>query len=233
MQPLNERPSLPQPDRDRPLHEVVKEFGERLRPGGSYGEFDEWSVYDESFRRLRAWAEENGCYEPDLRPLKEGGREHDLTFDPVTSSWLKFTKPSAAGYVVSFDNGLPELSPALPLEYLERLAHQNEIFADDVSFVGVAGARNDFRIVTRQSDIPGTPASDEEIVLLMTGELGFLQLPPGFSVGYSESLAFFRDDVAVFDLRPANVVKTESGVVVPIDSIPVRLDEASIAILKK
>jgi hypothetical protein len=77
---LNERPPLPQPDRDRPLHEVIEEFGERLRPGGSYGEIDEWSVYDESFRRLRAWAEENGCYQPHLSPLREGGREHDLTF---------------------------------------------------------------------------------------------------------------------------------------------------------
>ena len=230
---MNERPPLPQPDRDRPLHEVIEEFGERLRPGGPYGEIDEWSVYDESFRRLRAWAEENGCYHPHLSPLREGGREHDLTFDPETSSWLKFTKPSAAGYVVSFDLGQPGLRPALPLEYLERLAHQNEIFADDVCFVGIAGARNDFRIVTRQSDIPGSTASIAEIVLLMTGELGFLQLPSRFSVGYSESLAFLRDEDAVFDLRPANVVKTPGDLIIPIDSIPVRLDAASRAIFGK
>lgn len=228
---LNETAALPQPDRDRPLLEVIEEFGERLRPGGSYGEIDEWSVYDESFRRLQAWAEENGCHYERLQPLKEGGREHDLTFDPASSSWLKFTKPSAAGYVVSVDFDAPELRPALPLEYLQRLALQNEIFADDVSFVGIAGAKHDFRIVSRQSDIVGVAASESDIVRLMTEELGFVLLPAKFSVGYVESLAFLRADVAVFDLRPANLVKTDSGIIVPIDSIPVRLDESPRRIL--
>jgi hypothetical protein len=230
--PLNEKASLPRPDRDRTLLEVIEEFGERVRPGGSHGEIDEWSIYDESFRRLQRWAQENGCYFPDLQPLKEGGREHDLTFDPVSSSWLKFTKPSAAGYVVSFDFGHPDLRPALPLEYLERLNLQNRIFADDVSFVGIAGAKHDFRIVTRQSDIPGGAATDPEIIQLMTGELGFTLLPRKFSVGYAESLAFLREDVAVFDLRAANVVKMENGLIVPIDSIPVRLDETARTILQ-
>lgn len=141
------------------------------------------------------------------------------------------TKPSAAGYVVSFDFGEPALRPALPLENLQRLALQNEIFADDVSFVGIAGAKHDFRIVTRQSDIVGVAASESDIVGLMTQELGFVLLPAKFSVGYVDSLAFLRADVAVFDLRPANVVKTGSGIIVPIDSIPVRLDESSRRIL--
>lgn len=230
---LNETAALPQPDRDRPLLEVIEEFGERLRPSGSYGEIDEWSIYDESFRRLQAWAEESGCHYESLQPLREGGREHDLTYDPASSSWLKFTKPSAAGYVVSFDFGAPALRPALPLEYLERLVLQNEIFADDVSYVGIAGAKYDFRIVTRQSDIAGVAASESDIVSLMTEELGFILLSSKFSVGYVESLAFSREDVAVFDLRPANVVKTDSGIIVPIDSIPVRLDESSRGILTR
>jgi hypothetical protein len=76
---------------------------------------------------------------------------------------------------------------------LERLAPQNEIFADDVSFVAIAGARHDFRIVTRQSDVTGTAANDSDIVLLMTEELGFTKIPQKFSVGYSESLAFLRN----------------------------------------
>ena len=49
----------------------------------------------------------------------------------------------------------------------------------------------------------------------------------------SESLAFLRDEDAVFDLRPANVVKTPGGLIIPIDSIPVRLDAASRAIFGK
>ncbi|MEY4569114.1 MAG: hypothetical protein RLZZ398_553 [Verrucomicrobiota bacterium] len=148
---LNESEFLPQPDRDRPLGEARNDLAGRLRPSGPDGEIDEWSIYDESFRRLVRWAEDKRCFFEGLQPLKEGGREHDLTFIEESRTWLKFTKPAAAGYVVSFDFGPPTLEPALPLEYLERLQLQNEIFADRVSFVGVAGERHRARIVTRQS----------------------------------------------------------------------------------
>jgi hypothetical protein len=65
----------------------------------------------------------------------------------------------------------------------------------------------------------------------MIDALGFSPLPPAFALGYADSLAFARDDVAVFDLRPANVVKTPAGVIVPIDVIAVRLDARGRAIL--
>ena len=83
--------------------------------------------------------------------------------------------------MVSFDFGPPTLEPALPLEYLERLQLQNEIFADRVSFVGVAGERHRARIVTRQPHIRGEDATPDEIVFLMTAELGFRLLPERFS----------------------------------------------------
>lgn len=228
---MNEQALLPIPDRDRSLDEVIQDYGGRVCAGGSYGEIDEWSIYDESFRRLVAWADETGRYFEGFQPLKEGGREHDLTYDPLTGSWLKFTKPSSAGYVVSFDSGMPALEPGLPLEYLERLALQNEIFEDQVTFVGIAGDRYRSRIVTRQPDVPGDAANPSEIIRLMTHELGFAILPACFAVGYANSLAFMRDDIAVFDLRPANVVRTPAGLIVPIDSIPVRIDERARSIL--
>jgi len=228
---LNEQSRLPLPDRDRPLDEVIEDFGRRLRPGGPDGEINEWSIYDESFRRLVAWAEETGRFYQDLEALKEGGREHDLIYDPDTASWLKFTKPSQAGYVVSFEFGSPSLEPGLPLEYLERLQLQNEIFLDQVTFVGVGGHRYQPTIITRQPDVPGEPADHSEIIRLMTQELGFEILPARFAVGYQGSLAFIRENVAVFDLRPANVVKTPDGLFIPIDSIPVRLNEKARAIL--
>jgi hypothetical protein len=229
---LNDPEFLPQPDRDRTLVDTTDDLAGRLRPGGPDGEIDEWSVYDESLRRLVRWAEETGCFFEGLQPLKEGGREHDLIFIEESRAWLKFTKPAAAGYVVSFDLGTPALEPALPLEYLERLVLQNEIFADRLSFVGVAGERIRPRIVTRQPHVRGECATRDEISHLMTAELGFRLLAERFSVGYADSLAFIRDDVAVFDLRPANVVRTEEGLIVPIDAIPVRLDAGARAILE-
>lgn len=228
---MNEPATLPQPDCDRPLVEACHDLGRRLCPGGPDGEIDEWSIYDESLRRLVRWAEEAGCFYENLQPLKEGGREHDLTFIKEGAYWLKFTKPAAAGYVISFESGVPALEPALPLEYLERLMLQNELFADRVTFVGVAGTRQLPRIVTRQPHLPGEGASREEIVSMMVDELGFSLLPSRYSVGYADSLAFIRDDVAVFDLRPANVVHTPEGVTAPIDAIPTRLDVAAHVIL--
>lgn len=144
---------------------------------------------------------------------------------------MKFTKPSKAGYVVSFDLGSPALEPALPLEYLERLQLQNDLFQDQITFVGVGGRHDQPVVITRQPDIPGEAATDDEIIELMVGELNFERLPAKFSVGYQESLAFIRDDVAVFDLRPANVVRTARGIIVPVDSIPVRLDNRAREIL--
>ncbi len=228
---MNEPTHLPQPDSDRPLIEVCHDLGERIRPGGPDGEIDEWSIYDESLRRLVRWAEENGCFFENLQPLKQGGREHDLIFMENGACWLKFTKPAAAGYVVSFESRMPALEPALPLEYLERLMLQNEIFADNVTFVGVAGTRLLPRILTRQPHLSGEGASPGEIVSMMVEGLGFRLLDSRYSVGYADSLAFVRDDVAVFDLRPANVVRTPDGVMVPIDAIPARLDAAARAIL--
>lgn len=228
---MNEPAPLPQPNGDRSLIEVFHDLAERLRPGGPDGEIDEWSIYDESLRRLVRWAEEAGCFFENLQPLKEGGREHDLTFIEEEACWLKFTKPAAAGYVVSFEFGVPALEPALPLEYLARLILQNELFADSVTFVGVAGTRQLPRILTRQPHLLGEGASREEIVAMMVEDLGFRLLQGRCSVGYADSLAFVRDDVAVFDLRPANVVRTPEGVIVPIDAIPARLDAAARAIL--
>lgn len=147
--------------------------------------------------------------------------------------WLKFTKAAATGYIVSFELGFPSLEPALPLDYLDRLLLQNDIFADEVKFVGVGGDRPKPRIVTRQPHIKGVGATPEEIGHLMTTELGFRQLPQRFSVGYADALAFIRGDVAVFDLRSANVVKTEEGLIVPIDTIPVRLSDAALKILEE
>lgn len=222
---MNEQELLPEPDRDRSLFEVYDDLGRSLRPSGTDGEIDEWSIYEESFRRLVQWAEERGCFFEGLQPLIQGGREHDLTFVEQGAYWLKFTKTSSAGYVVSFDSGAPALEPALPLEYLERLILQNEIFADNISFVGVAGTRVQPRIVTRQPHVKGEGATFEEIISMMVEALQFTLLPERFFVGYTDSLAFVRDDVAVFDLRSANVVATPEGVITPIDAIPVRLDE--------
>lgn len=71
---LNERSQLPFPYRIRTLVEAFHELEGCIRPGGPDGEIDEWSIYDESLRRLVQWAEEAGCFFENVQPLKEGGR---------------------------------------------------------------------------------------------------------------------------------------------------------------
>jgi len=61
--------------------------------------------------------------------------------------------------------------------------------------------------------------------------LGFSELPPRFSLGYTDSLAFACRNAAVFDLRPANVVLTPEGLAVPIDAIACPLDAEARSIL--
>ena len=125
--------------------------------------------------------------------------------------------------MVSFEFGNPRLIPSLPVQYLERQALHNELFADDVRFVGVGGDVYARRIITRQNRITGREARWDEITRIMTEELGFAKLRHNYGIGYEDSYGFIRGDVAVFDLRPANAVIAESGTFEVIDSIPVRL----------
>lgn len=222
--PYPEPGDLPRPDQDRPLESAIAEFGGGLPPNGAGDGDEDPPDYADCFRSLEEKARELGILYDGLQPAVEGGREHDITYDPRTGTCLKFTKPAKAAYVVSFDPGYPSLAPALPLEYLARQALHNEIFADTICFVGVAGERFHRRIVTRQRHIHGSAASWEQIIRLMVDKLGFVKLRHNHGIGYEDSYAFLCDDVAVFDLRPANVILDDSGVIVPIDSIPVRLD---------
>jgi hypothetical protein len=216
---------LPEPDQDRSLESAIAEFGGGLSPDGAGDGDEDPPDYADCFRSLEDKARELGVLYNRWQPAVEGGREHDLTYDESSGSYLKFTKPAKAGYVVDFDLGYPSLAPALPIQYLERQELHNQVFADTIRFVGVAGDPYFRRIVTRQSHIHGRAASWEQIIRLMVDELGFRKLRHNYGIGYEDSYGFVRDDIAVFDLRPANVILEDSGLIVPIDSIPVRLSD--------
>ena len=216
---------LPEPDQDRSLESAIAEFGGGLSANGTGDGDEDPPDYADCFRRLEDKARELGLLYDRWQPAVEGGREHDLTHDESSGTYLKFTKPAKAAYAVDFDLGYPSLVPALPVQYLERQALHNEIFADAISFVGVAGDPYFRRIVTRQPHIRGKAASWELIIRLMVDALGFRKLRHNYGIGHEDSYGFIRDDIAVFDLRPANVILEDSGLIVPIDSIPVHLSD--------
>ena len=143
--------------------------------------------------------------------------------------YWKFTHPGLCGFTVvcGEETGhLPELTNALPLEYLERLLLQNSLFADDVRLEGVALENEKPVFVTSQPAILGTSISTTEMTAFMR-KLWFQPLP-GLSLGRPGSLAFYRDldEVAAFDAHPGNFVKDDNGVVLPIDLVMVRADAA-------
>jgi hypothetical protein len=231
--PETETRKLPATDQDRPLSQAANDARRILHADGTlYGNEDDPDFILRQIASLESGAGKAGFLHQGLTPDLKGGVEHDVTFDDATGTVLKFTKPDKAAYAVNFDLGTPKMASATPLDYLERLEIQNEIFGDNLRFVGVATADDGRRIVTRQDVVTGRPARWEEIVRMMT-DLGFTKLRHNHGVGYEDSYAFVRDDAAVFDMRPANVFVTEDGVIVPVDCIPVRLPPGKRAFFDK
>jgi hypothetical protein len=220
-------------NQDRSIKAAEDEFRRILRADGTLdGDEDDSDFILRQIVSLENGAAKKGFLYRGLTPDLRGGVEHDIIFDGATGTVLKFTKPDKAAYAVNFDLGAPRMASATPLEYLDRLDLNNEIFGDNVRFGGVASDREGRRIVTRQDIVKGRPAEWQEISQLMS-DLGFTKLRHNHGIGYEDSHAFIRDDVVVFDLRPANVFVTNDGVAIPVDCIPVRLPRGKRAFFDK
>lgn len=231
--PESEARKLPGTDQDRPLKAAIDDIRRILRADGTLdGDEDDPDFIVRQIASLENGAATEGFLLQDLIPDLRGGVEHDVIFDTVTGTVLKFTKPDKAAYAVNFDLGTPRMAPARPLEYLERLSLQNRLFGDNLRFVGIARTAGQRRIVTRQDLVMGRPARWEEIVHMMN-ELGFTKLRHNHGIGYEDSYAFVRDDAVVFDLRPANVFVTDDDIIIPVDTIPVRLPPGKCSFFEK
>ena len=121
---------------------------------------------------------------------------------------------------------MPELTGALPLEYLERLLLQNQVFGDRAVLEEIARDNGELTIITSQPTILGDGISHDEMIAFMA-KLWFQPLR-GLSLGRPGALAFYRDldEVTAFDAHPGNFVKDDNGVVLPIDLVLLRAEEA-------
>lgn len=145
-----------------------------------------------------------------------------MTLDPATGRWIKFTKPSASGYTVSWgDEGEPYLHNALPLDYLQRLLWHNEVFGDDVHLVGLwQPLPHQWRIVTTQPGLQGTRASLDDLAAAFVAS-GFTLLP-WRGIGYAGSLSLRFEGFDIWDVHPANVLLSPDGIPLPFDVIITR-----------
>jgi hypothetical protein len=214
------------------LDSAIQAIERSLRADGAdAGGVDEGERSGFEWRALKQWCVENGhSLSQEIAPERAGGREHDVRFDEAARRWLKFTKWNCAGYSVSLETGEPLFLPATPLEYLRRLRLHNSVFGDRLVLLGIQGEGSALRIVTAQSDIVGEAPSLEEMDRHLRESEGFtrLAIPP---MGYYKSHSYLRDNIALFDVHPANCVVTRDGSLVPIDFIPLQLSPVNQRIL--
>ena len=179
-------------------------------------------------RDLESWARESGLWldQPErvLEHLVRGGEEH--RFWRGAHYYLKATYPGRYGFTIVAGQVYPGLAPALPGEYLERLQLSNAHFGDAVQLEGIAREDGALVIFTSQPTVVGQAADPEDIVAFM--EHRRLQLLDGLALGHAGALCFYRDldQLAVFDAHPANVLKDERGVILPIDLITLVAEDA-------
>lgn len=148
-----------------------------------------------------------------------GGEEHRVR--PGPRVFGKATHAGRYGFTVIPHNGQPTLTNALPSEYLSRLLVSNRVFGDDVQLTGVTREAGGLVVLTTQPTIVGETATTEEMIAYFASM--HFALLPGLSVGYRGSHSFYRDldQVAVFDAHPANFLRDQSGIILPIDGVVV------------
>jgi hypothetical protein len=170
-----------------------------------------------------------------VRPTLKGGAEHDLGFDETRERVWKFTKNRFAGYAVVVDEDSLIMLPGAPLQYLDRWLIGNRIFSDDAELLGMVKTDEGSRIVISQQVIVGGDATWSEIEQYFVDIKGFRRIdPPGLdSCGGYQSRSYFRGRYAVFDVRPSNCIRTESGDISPIDVIPIVCSRGAATYLNK
>jgi hypothetical protein len=192
--------------------------------GPAAGADGDFSLPERQWTALVEWAGACGKILPLAFPApeREGGREHDVTIDESSGRWLKYTKPAACGYTVSWqENGTPFLHNAPPLDYLQRLLWQNEIFGDDIHLIGLWPAQpHQWRIVTTQPGLQGGRATLDELAAAFLAA-GF-SLLPWRGLGYEGSLSLRCEGFDIWDAHPANVLLSPEGLPLPIDVIITR-----------
>jgi len=177
-------------------------------------------------RDLEKWAKEQGFWlnaDVALSGFIRGGEEHRTLRGEAR--YQKATYAGRYGFTVILVNGQPTLAHALPAEYLERLLLANRIFGDGIRLSGIAAEAGGLVILTSQPTVVGTACEFGETLAWFAAM--HLQQIPGFCAGHPGSLSFYRDldQIAAFDVHPANLLRDGGGVILPIDIILVRADD--------
>src|SRR5438876_872124 len=118
-------------DAQSALESAARQLRTTPRPAGGFPARERQVFRGRQERDLRAWASENNrLIAPShyLSSAVRGGEEHRLWPSPDRARYWKATYPGCAGFTAIAVHEEPDLTPALPLEYLQRLSLQNQLF---------------------------------------------------------------------------------------------------------
>jgi len=179
----------------------------RLQGGSTY--------FHEELGIFRAYAEETGLFLAEApgdlsRPPDDEGNEHQVWFAPDSETYLKATWPDFFGLLVV--HRPHEEHKASPIAYLERWHLHNEVFGDQVVFLGGLECDSGLRLLIRQPAIAGIPATEDQIRKFFT-DSGWLPFVIGGNV------AFFDPErqVVISDTHRGNLILMDDGLLAPID----------------
>lgn len=151
--------------------------------------------------------------------------EHEVRYDAEHARAVKRTWPGHYGQVPFLSGGLVDRRMATPIEYLERLALQNTVFADDFHVEGVTISQKPSIILFEPAGQPSlvisqqwVTAADAEHPTPSSVEIAEYLRSRGFEPAPKSYFGWFRraDGVLIVDAKPDNFLKTQEGIV-PID----------------
>lgn len=192
-----------------------------VRPDGSHEEGSDWEINSHQWGLFISWSYHHGLALPaTVAPDREGGSEHDLCFDAATSRWLKFTRPFSAGWRFEWSGGRFVRRPATPGEYLCRWRLANRLFGQHTRLVGLSCVGRTQRLVVSQPHVPGASPTWEEIDRMLEPAQGWQRLPVEPAAGSPDRRAYRRGRLVLFEVCPANCLRTPTGTLIPCDVIP-------------
>ena len=194
-------------------------------------------------RALWRWAKEAGCCLESAPWLarfavdNEGGQEHRVWYSAETWRYFKATHAGRYGWYAFVDSRYDKqtqedehfigMGGATPLQYLDRLLLQNEVFSDNITLEGLWIEAEGLVILTSQPYIAGSPVKPADIIESME-MLGFERIP-GLPANSEDCFSFYHRTtrIGAFDAHTLNFVRERSsGDIVPIDVVMVRADDA-------
>ena len=174
-----------------------------------------YTSYREELSIFREQANARGLFleeaPPELsRPPDDEGNEHQVWYRPEEARFLKATWPEHFGMLVIYRHD--EDPQASPIAYLERWHLHNQLFGDDVEFLGALDTPDGLRMLISQPAIEGKPATSQEIDHFFIAS-GWRKFEISGDVAYFDP----EQQLVVSDTHRGNIILMKNGMFAPID----------------